>query len=102
MPVIEDQAIVALGASTDHGTGQTDGSGGLRMQPYPQRARHLEHRPDYDLDALVIYDDKTDPEELIDTAEALRQKGLRVRVQREAESQLTSREVIWLGKEARA
>ena len=67
-----------------------------------QITRFLEHRPDYDLDALVLYDDATDPEELIDTAEALRQKGLRVRVQREAESQLTSREVIWLGKEARA
>lgn len=67
-----------------------------------QLARLFDQRADYDTDALVLYDDATDPAALIKKAESLRKKGLRVRVQREAESDGTCREVIRLDRGARA
>ena len=65
-------------------------------------ARLFEQRAEYDIDTLILYDDASDPAVLIRKAESLRKKGLRVRVQREAESDGTSREVIRLDGGARA
>ena len=65
-------------------------------------SRLFEQRAEYDVDALVLYDEQSDPAALIKKAESLRKKGLRVRVQREAESDFTSREVIRLEGGTRA
>ena len=59
-------------------------------------------RAEVDADTLILYDDGSDFSALIKKAESLRKKGQRVRVQREAESDLTSREVIRLDRGARA
>lgn len=64
-------------------------------------ARFLEGKPDFDLDAKIVYDETSDFAALIKKAEALRNKGLRVRVQREAESDQTSRETLRLDNEVR-
>jgi len=66
-----------------------------------QLARLFGQREDYDTDVLVLYDDASDPAALIRKAESLRKKGLRVRVQREAESDGRSREVVRLDGEGR-
>ena len=62
----------------------------------------MEAKPDYEADALVLYDDETDPLEIAKTAESLRKKGYRVRVQREEEHCPSCRETIRLNKEANA
>ena len=67
-----------------------------------QLERFMEAKPDYEADALVLYDDATDPLEIAKTAESLRKKGYRVRVQREEEHCPSCREMIRLTKEANA
>ena len=65
-------------------------------------ARLFEQRAEYDADTLILYDEASDPAALIRKAESLRKKGLRVRVQREAEADCRSREVIRMDRGARA
>ena len=58
-------------------------------------------KPAYDADALVLYDDKTDPLAIVRTTEQLRARGLRCRVQREEEPCPACREIVRLTKGAR-
>lgn len=67
-----------------------------------QLARLFDQRAEFDADALVLYDEESDYAALIRKADSLRKKGLRVRVQREMESDATGREVIRLDRGARA
>ena len=59
-----------------------------------QLERLMEQTPAFDVDALVLYNDDTDSAELICEVEALKQRVKSVRVQREAEADVTCREVI--------
>ena len=67
-----------------------------------QLERFMETKPAYEADALVLYDDATDPLEIVQTAEAFRARGLSVRVQREEEHCPSCRETVRLTKEANA
>ena len=66
----------------------------------------LEHfhaaKPAYGADAIVLYDDATDPLAIVRATEQLRARGLRFRVQREEEPCPTCREIVRLTKGARA
>lgn len=53
-------------------------------------------------DALVIYDDATDPLDIVREAEKLRARGMSVRVQTQSESCPDCRTIVRLTKEARA
>ncbi|HWQ06084.1 MAG TPA: ATP phosphoribosyltransferase regulatory subunit, partial [Feifaniaceae bacterium] len=59
-----------------------------------QLERLMEQPPAFDVDALVLYDDTTDPADLIGTVEALRRRVKSVRVQREAQLDVTCREIV--------
>ena len=56
-------------------------------------------KPAIENEALVLYDDATDPQEIIRAANALRARGLRCRVQREDEPCPTCLEIVRLTKE---
>ena len=57
-------------------------------------------KPTIENEALVLYDDATDPQEIIRAANLLRARGLRCRVQREDEPCPNCREIVRLKKEA--
>ena len=65
-----------------------------------QLERNLATKPALEAEALVLYDDATDPQEIVRAANALRVRGLRCRVQREDEPCPTCREIVRLTKEA--
>lgn len=67
-----------------------------------QLERFMEQQADYETDALVLYDEETDPLEIVRAAEALRARGLSVRVQRAEEPRPRCRETVYPGKEAKA
>ena len=56
-------------------------------------------KPAYQTEALVLYDDATDPLEIVRATEALRARGMSFRVQREEEPCPTCREIVRLTKE---
>ena len=56
-------------------------------------------KPAYETDALVLYDDATDPLAIVRATEALRARGLSCRVQREEEPCPACREIVRLTKE---
>jgi ATP phosphoribosyltransferase regulatory subunit len=65
-----------------------------------QLERFLEPKQKYDADALVVYDEQTDPEELIRTVEALKKSVRSLRVQRGTDSGVTCRQVVRLDGKA--
>jgi len=67
-----------------------------------QLSRLFGQRAEADADTRILYDDESDYAALIRKAESLRKKGQRVRVLREAESDLSVGEVIRLDRGARA
>ena len=67
-----------------------------------QLERLMGQKSGAETDALVLYDDTTDPLVIVSASETLRKQGKRFRVQREDEPQMNCREVIRLTKEAEA
>lgn len=67
-----------------------------------QLERLASAKPAYQTEALVLYDDQTDPLEIVRATEALRARGMSFRVQREDEPCPTCREIVRLTKEAKA
>lgn len=65
-----------------------------------QLERFMEKQPAFDVDTLVIYDDATDPEELIRAVESLKKSVPSLRVQRGADASLKCRAVIRLDQKA--
>lgn len=65
-----------------------------------QLEHYLSTKSAQDVDALVLYDDSTDPIAIVRETESLRARGLRYRVQREEEPCPACREIIRLNKEA--
>lgn len=65
-----------------------------------QLDRFMEQKPAFDIDTLVIYDDVTDPEALIQTVESLRTQVPSLRVQREIDPALKCRAVVRLDQKA--
>ena len=63
-----------------------------------QLERFTAQKPAFETDALVVYDDDTDPLVIIAATEALRQQGKRFRVQRAEEPQMNCRETVLLTK----
>jgi len=59
-------------------------------------------KPAHEAEALVLYDDATDPLEIVRATETLRARGLSFRVQREEEPCPNCREIVRLTKEANA
>ena len=57
-------------------------------------------KPAHEAEALVLYDDATDPLEIVRATETLRARGLSFRVQREEEPCPNCREIVRLTKEA--
>ena len=67
-----------------------------------QLEHYLSTKSAQDVDALVLYDDSTDPIAIVRETESLRARGLRYRVQREEEPCFACREIVRLNKEANA
>ncbi len=65
-----------------------------------QLERFMEQKPAFDVDTLVIYDDETDPEELIRRVESLRASVPSLRVQREIDPALKYRTIVRLDQKA--
>jgi ATP phosphoribosyltransferase regulatory subunit len=61
-----------------------------------QLERYMEAKHAYETEALVVYDDLTNPLEIVRTTQALRARGVSVRVQREDEPCPSCREIIRL------
>jgi len=65
-----------------------------------QLERLASAKPAYQTEALVLYDDQTDPLEIVRATEELRARGVSFRVQREEEPCPTCREIVRLTKGA--
>ena len=65
-----------------------------------QLERFTEQKPEFETEALVLYNDATEPLAVARAAESLRARGLRVLVQREEEPCPACREVVRLAAEA--
>lgn len=65
-----------------------------------QLERFMQQKQEYDVDALVLYADDAQAAQAAGKARALREAGLRVRVQREGKTTLRAKETIVIGKEA--
>ena len=64
-----------------------------------QLERNLATKPALEAEALVLYDDATNPLEIVRATERLRARGMSFRVQREDEPCPTCREIVRLTKE---
>ena len=67
-----------------------------------QLERFMEPKPATETDAIVVYDEATDPLDIVRASESLRARGLRIRALREGEARPACREIVQLAKGAKA